>query len=229
MRHLAGYVTLFLLSAVAAAQPPVTVPRCAEPPVIDGRLDEGCWSSAAALGGFVQTKPGDNAPPSRATSVLLAYDAQALYIGIRASDDPSKVRATVARRDDVLDDDHVVLYLDTFDDRRRAYVLIFNPLGIQQDGIYTEGREIDYSVDVVMQSKGASRRRAMRLRWLCFCLRSGIAPGRGGSGAFMCSAVSGISTRRILGSLWCAAMQGCSIRRVRSGGSTSFDRSGCWR
>jgi hypothetical protein len=103
----------------------------------------------------VQTKPGDNAPPPRATEVLLAYDAQALYIGIRAADDPAKVRATVARRDDVLDDDHVVLYLDTFDDRRRAYVLIFNPLGIQQDGIYTEGREIDYSVDVVMQSKGS--------------------------------------------------------------------------
>jgi hypothetical protein len=139
---------------VAAAQPPVTVPRCAEPPVVDGQLDEACWSSAATLAGFVQTKPGDNAPPSRATSVLLAYDAQALYIGIRAADDPSKVRATVARRDDVLDDDHVVLYLDTFDDRRRSYVLIFNPFGIQQDGIYTEGREIDYSVDVVMQSKG---------------------------------------------------------------------------
>ena len=155
MRRLAGYI-LFLLPAVALAQPPVTVPRCVEPPVIDGRLDEACWSSAAALSGFVQTKPGDNTPPSRETAVLLSYDAQALYIGVRAADDPAKVRATVARRDDVLDDDHVVLYLDTFDDHHRAYVLIFNPFGIQQDGIYTEGREeIDYSVDVVMQSKGS--------------------------------------------------------------------------
>lgn len=154
MRYIAGYITPLLFCAVAAAQAPVTIPRCTEPPVVDGRLDEPCWSSAAALTGFVQTRPGDNTPPSRATTALVIYDAQALYIGIRAQDDPAKVRATVARRDDVLDDDHVVLYLDTFDDRRRAYVLIFNPLGIQQDGIYTEGREIDYSVDVVMQSKG---------------------------------------------------------------------------
>jgi hypothetical protein len=154
MRQIAGYITPFLFCAVAAAQP-VTVPRCAVPPVVDGRLDEDCWSSAAVLSGFVQTKPGDNTAPSRETAVLLAYDAQALYVGIRAADDPSKVRATVARRDDVLDDDHVVLYLDTFDDRRRAYVLIFNPFGIQQDGIHVEGREIDYSVDVVMQSKGS--------------------------------------------------------------------------
>jgi hypothetical protein len=33
----------------------------------------------------------------------------------------------------------VVFYLDTFDDRRRAYVFWFNPLGIQADGLYTEG------------------------------------------------------------------------------------------
>jgi hypothetical protein len=154
MKRLAGYIILALACAGAQAQP-VTVSRCAAPPVIDGRLEEACWSSAAPLTGFVQTKPGDNTPPTRETTVLVAFDAAALYIGVRAADDPSKVRATVARRDDVLDDDHVVLYLDTFDDRRRAYVLIFNPLGIQQDGIYTEGREIDYSVDVVMQSKGS--------------------------------------------------------------------------
>jgi len=156
MRQLVGYSALALVVCVSAeARPPVEVSRCEHPPSIDGRLDEACWSAAAKLDGFVQTKPGDNTPPSRATEVLVAHDGQALYIGVRALDDPSRVRATVARRDDVLDDDHVILYLDTFDDRRRAYVLIFNPLGIQQDGIYTEGREIDYSVDLVMQSKGS--------------------------------------------------------------------------
>lgn len=154
MRRIAGYVILSLLPAAAHSEP-VTLSRCAEPPVIDGLLDDSCWSSAATLSGFVQTKPGDNTPPSRETSVRIAYDARSLYLGIRAADDPAKVRATVARRDDVLDDDHVVLYLDTFDDRRRAYVLIWNPLGVQQDGVYVEGREIDYSVDVVMQSKGS--------------------------------------------------------------------------
>ncbi len=121
---------------------------------IDGRLDEEAWKNAEVLSGFVQIRPGDNAPPSRETTVLLAWDANALHIGIRAADDPSKVRATVARRDDVLADDYVTLYLDTFDDRRRAYVLTFNPLGIQQDGIYTEGRGIDYSADLVLESKG---------------------------------------------------------------------------
>jgi hypothetical protein len=154
MRPLAGYAILLHLGAAAAAVPSIPVSRCAEPPVIDGRLDDPCWRSAAALDGFVQIRPGDNTPPSRDTSVLVAAGPEALYLAIRAADDPAEVRATVARRDAVLDDDHVALYLDTFDDRRRAYVLIFNPLGIQQDGVYAEGREIDYSVDLVMQSKG---------------------------------------------------------------------------
>ncbi len=34
-------------------------------------------------------------------------------------------------------------------------MLIFNPFGIQQDGIFVEGAEPDYSVDVVMESRGA--------------------------------------------------------------------------
>ncbi|HJQ39565.1 MAG TPA: DUF5916 domain-containing protein [Thermoanaerobaculia bacterium] len=143
MMLIAGYV----LAAVA-------IVKCETAPAIDGSLDDACWRTAAKLDGFVQTKPGDNTPASRATEILLAQDADALYIGVRAGDDPSRVRATVARRDDVLNDDHVALYLDTFDDRRRAYVLILNPLGIQQDGLYAEGRDVDYSVDLVLQSKG---------------------------------------------------------------------------
>jgi hypothetical protein len=145
--------------SLAAASPGmedrvVRIARFATAPEVDGKLDEDVWREAAVLEGFHQTQPGDNTPPSRATEVRLGYDTTALYIGIRAADDSESVRATVAKRDDVLRDDHVRVYLDTFDDRRRAYLLIFNPLGVQQDGIYTEGRDPDYSFDLVMRSKG---------------------------------------------------------------------------
>jgi hypothetical protein len=75
-------------------------------------------------------------------------------VGVRAIDEPRSVRATLARRDDILADDHVRVFFDTFQDQRRAYLLAFNPLGIQQDGIWIEGAELDYSVDVVMESRG---------------------------------------------------------------------------
>lgn len=155
MKLNSGYAVLAMLLAFSAsAEPRVTLPQCAQSPAIDGSLDDACWTSAAAITEFVQIRPGDNTAPSRETTVLLARDADALYVAVRAADDPALVRATVSRRDDVLADDHVTLYLDTFDDRRRAYVIALNPLGIQQDGIYAEGRAIDYSLDLVFRSQG---------------------------------------------------------------------------
>jgi hypothetical protein len=133
---------------------PVRLVRFEKPPVIDGRLDDTDWLRAAVLKDFYQTQPGDNIQSSQPTELLLGYDAKFLYIAFRATDEPGKVRATVARRDSVIEDDNVRVILDTFNDQRRAYVLVFNPLGVQQDGIITEDRGEDFSVDIVMESKG---------------------------------------------------------------------------
>jgi Domain of unknown function (DUF5916)/Carbohydrate family 9 binding domain-like len=132
---------------------PVRLVHFEKPPVIDGRLDDTDWSRAAVLKDFYQTQPGDNIQPSQPTELLLGYDAKSLYVAFRAHDEAGKVRATVAKRDAVLEDDNVRIVLDTFNDQRRAYVLIFNPLGVQQDGIIAETNE-DFSVDLVMESKG---------------------------------------------------------------------------
>ncbi|MDX6502452.1 MAG: hypothetical protein QOG23_5716 [Blastocatellia bacterium] len=147
-------------SDVAAPVPPLEksivqmAVRFKKPPVIDGRLDDEAWKHALLLGDFHQIQPGDNIAPSKPTEMLLGFDDKFLYIAFRAHDDPRQVRATVAKRDDVADDDNVRVLLDTYNDQRKAYILIFNPLGVQQDGILTEGGDEDYSVDIVMESKG---------------------------------------------------------------------------
>jgi hypothetical protein len=135
---------------------PVRIPRFDKPPVIDGRLDEDVWKRAAVLRDFYQTSPGDNIAPSKPTETLVGYDSRFLYFAFHCFDDPDKVRATVAKRDDVLgSEDSIRVLLDTFNDQRKAYVLAFNPFGVQQDGVRTEGAGVDFSVDIVMQSKGA--------------------------------------------------------------------------
>jgi hypothetical protein len=134
----------------------VTIARFDKPPVIDGKLDEEVWKKAAVLKDFYQISPGDNTAPSKPTEVLVGYDSKTLYFGFHCYDDPDKIRATVAKRDDVLNaEDSIRVLLDTFNDQRKAYVLVFNPLGIQQDGVRTEGMGVDFSVDIVMESKGA--------------------------------------------------------------------------
>jgi hypothetical protein len=132
----------------------VKIPRFETPPVIDGQLNEAIWRSAAVFGDFVQTQPGDNVKPTHPTEFMMGYDAKNLYLAFRVKQDRKTVRATVARRDNIFNDDYVLVHLDTFNDQRQAYLLFFSPLGIQADGTFSEERGEDYSLDIVMESKG---------------------------------------------------------------------------
>ena len=109
---------------------------------------------AAAVTGFRQRDPGDGNAVSAPTTAYLSYDDDNLYVLFVCKDDPAKVRASLANREDVGNDDGVAVYLDTFHDRKRAYVFWANPLGVQLDGIMTEGQDDDYSFDTVWQSEG---------------------------------------------------------------------------
>ncbi len=162
-------------AAVAPASSPVVVegrgsptfsiPRIDEPVVVDGRLDEPAWSQATRLTGFSEYRPVDSQPASERTEVLIWYSPSALLIGIIAHDsEPGSVRATVADRDNLDRDDSVRIFLDTFNDRRRAFIFGVNPLGVQEDGVQSEGAfnagrmfggTVDLSPDYQFDSKGA--------------------------------------------------------------------------
>jgi hypothetical protein len=133
---------------------PIRLAKFDKKPLIDGKLDDEVWKQAVVLKDFYQIDPGDNTPPLKPTEVLLGYDPKFLYIAFRCFDEPDKVRATVAKRDNIFSDDYVGFFLDTFNDQRKAFEAFFNPLGIQADGVLTEGRGEDFSVDWVMESKG---------------------------------------------------------------------------
>jgi hypothetical protein len=143
-----------LATALSLLSAPTRIPRADTAPTVDCALDDEAWRDAPVLGGFHQVHPGDNAAASHPTEVRLALTADALYVAVRAEEAPGRVRATLAKRDAIESDDTVALYLDTFQDRRRAYVVMVNPLGVQQDGVFVEGREPDYSVDLDLRSAG---------------------------------------------------------------------------
>jgi hypothetical protein len=133
---------------------PARITRFESAPVIDGQLNDPIWQKAAVFGDFLQIQPGDNVAPSAPTEVMIGYDAKNLYIAFRVKQDRSTIRANVARRDNIFEDDYIGVYLDTFNDRRQAYAIFWNPLGVQADGVFTESNGEDYSVDLVMESKG---------------------------------------------------------------------------
>lgn len=142
------------VEAPAEKKRAIVIPKATAAPVIDGRVDEEIWQTAAVFKDFYQTSPGYNTQPSKPTVVYMMYDELHLYVAFKCWDERDKIRATVAKRDNVFGEDNVRLWLDTYNDQRRAYVLGFNPLGVQADGIQTEGQGADFSVDIVMESKG---------------------------------------------------------------------------
>jgi hypothetical protein len=123
-----------------------------------GRVAQGPVAEPSRLGvrvtDFRQREPGDGVPASEPTTAYLSYDQQNLYVVFVCTDQPGTVRANVARREDIGNDDQVVLYLDTFHDRKRAYSFAVNPVGVQQDGVVTEGQDEDTSFDTVWTSEG---------------------------------------------------------------------------
>lgn len=133
---------------------PVRMPRFDKAPVIDGKLDDEIWKHATLLKDFYQVQPGDNIAPSKPTEVMLGYDSKFIYVAFHCYDEPDKVRATIPKRDNIFDDDYVGILFDTFNDKRKAYEFDFNPLGVQADGIWTDGQNEDFNPDIVMESKG---------------------------------------------------------------------------
>ena len=145
--------------------PSVPVPRVeGAAAVVDGVLDEPVWAGAARMTGFSQFQPVDARPAEEGTEVRVWYAPDAIWFGIIAHDrEAGAARATVAKRDDLGTDDNVRIYLDTFNDRRRAYFFGVNPLGAQEDGVRTEGASnagsliggsTDLTPDFLWQSKG---------------------------------------------------------------------------
>lgn len=158
---------LTLTISTAPAQSParsVAIPRLDARITVDGTLDEPVWAQATLLDGFRQYMPSDSRPAQEKTEVLVWYAPDALMVGIRAyTADVASLRATRADRDKIDNDDRVILYLDTFNDQRRAFMFGVNALGVQLDGVRTEGASsatrmfggnIDYNPDFYYESRG---------------------------------------------------------------------------
>lgn len=140
----------------------VRVPRFEERVTVDGWLNESTWNKAAVLTGFSQYRPADGRIAEDSTRVLIWYGPSAIHFGIRAFAEVGSVNATLADRDKIESDDYVQILIDTFDDRRQALVFGLNPLGVQSDGIWSEGRQLergqqtgpDLTRDFVFDSRG---------------------------------------------------------------------------
>ena len=99
---------------------------------------------------FIQRDPKDGVPVSQRTEAYLGYTDKNFYVVFLAFDsEPQLMRARMLRRELIDDDDQCGFFLDTFHDRRHAYMFYANPYGIQQDALFSEANGPDLSFDTV--------------------------------------------------------------------------------
>ena len=131
--------------------------RVEEAPVVDGRLDDDVWEQASRGGPLTQVMPDEGAAATERTEFRVVHDDDALYIGVWCFDgEPSKIVASEMARDlRVRWDDHIVLVLDPFLDRRNGYLFRVNPNGARDDALISNNVRVNENWDGIWSARSS--------------------------------------------------------------------------
>ena len=140
------------------AAPTIRAVRIPRPPTIDAVLDEPFWHEIEPVTDFRQRVPVDGAPSSELTELRVAFDDNNLYFAVVLHDnDPAGIRRSILHREGRIDqDDNIRIGLDTYHDRRNAYIFEINPFGTQGDALITDESMTlaDWNWEGVYESQG---------------------------------------------------------------------------
>lgn len=114
---------------------PYRIHRTTEPVNLDARLRERVWSDADSITDFRQREPLEGADASERTVVKMIRNADHIYVAVRAFDGAiAALRSTQLRRDaDLSSDDNITILIDSYRDRRGAFLFRTNPNGAMWD------------------------------------------------------------------------------------------------
>lgn len=120
--------------------------RATTPIKLDGHLDEPIWQTAVPVTDFVQAEPNEGAAPVDGMQVRILYDETSLWIGAQmdSRNGAGGVQAPMSRRDDGDQAEYLQIELDTYLDRRTAYMFGVTASGVRLDHYHPSDNEDDY-------------------------------------------------------------------------------------
>ena len=124
------------------------------PPMIDGKFVDECWEKASWGSDFIQKMPYENQAPTQQTSFKIMYDDDNLYVAIRAYDtEPDKIESRLSRRDQHAGD-WVEIMIDSYYDKRTAFVFNVSSSGVRMDALFSnDGGNVDFNWNAVWDAK----------------------------------------------------------------------------
>jgi hypothetical protein len=126
---------------------------------VDGRLDEPIWQSAPAVTDFVMAEPVERGQPSDVMDVRFVFDETALYVGAHmVSRVAGAIQAPLTRRDEAGQAEYLQIELDTYLDRRTAYMFGVTAAGVRLDHYHSsdDERNADSGYDPVWEARTAA-------------------------------------------------------------------------
>jgi hypothetical protein len=107
-------------------------------PVIDGNEKDECWTKVEWSGGFTQSQPEENKPPSQQTAFKVLYDNLNLYVFVRAYDtEPDKISRILSKRDN-MQGDQVFVEIDSYFDKQTDFLFGAMASGAKGDVAITQ-------------------------------------------------------------------------------------------
>lgn len=134
-------------------RPVLQATRTTEVLTIDGRLNEGAWTSAVVTDAFTQKFPFEGQPPSERTVLRVLYDDTALYIGFEAEQMRAPITKRMSRRDRQEESDWVSINIGTRQDRTSAFEFMVSAAGVLVDGLRYNDTEYTSEWDEVWDAQ----------------------------------------------------------------------------
>ncbi len=159
MKFFTIFVFCFFVTSLFADKninPPekITAIRISEEVTIDGLLNENVWKENTGISSFKQRDPVEGKNPSQKTIVHIAYDDENLYIAAKLFDTkPDSIIARLGRKDDLLDTDLFMFFVDPYHDKRSGFYFGLSAAGTYFDGVLYNDDWDDESWDGVWFGK----------------------------------------------------------------------------
>jgi hypothetical protein len=142
------------LKKTSPQQPVYTSSRLiTEKPVIDGKLNDQCWTKGTWAGNFRQWIPNEGAKPTYPTEFNIQYDDKNLYVAIRCHDgEPHKILRQAGVRDEFVGDMTGVNF-DSYHDYRTGFEFTVTAWGQKIDLILFNPNNWDTNWNAVWKIK----------------------------------------------------------------------------
>lgn len=114
-----------------------TTKKLKKVPIIDGDVSDDAWNVVEWSSDFVEKSPDEGTPPAHQTMFKVMYDAKYLYIALRALDaNPELIQQRLSRRDGFAGD-RINVIIDSYHDKRTAFVFTTTAAGVKGEEIAT--------------------------------------------------------------------------------------------